>query len=219
MKRTFTILLILSSMIAYTQSTFRPASVSVNKDCAEADIAAYNSFVNKFFSTNLRFLRIQNTLSANWTSAYCDCELCHSVTTDSADFFIKVGDSCTTSGHFYPLDTKGSGTIKIKVFDPNNRSDYVIGEYIASCSTAGFVFLEREQLKVTPNPATTSLNICFGSAEPYTLNIISAEGKLLMKQNVDGLNNNINISVLNPGLYSVKVESSGKVFFAKFIKL
>ena len=219
MRTILKVFLILSTSYGYCQSVFRPSSVIVEKDCSETDIAGYNKFVNNFKSTNLRFLRIQNTLSPKWTSAYCDCELCHSVDTDSANFFIKIGDSCTTSGHFYPDNTKGSGRIKIKVYDPNDRSNFVIAEYIVSCNTASFVFLKKEQLSISPNPALSSINVLFGPSETYEISIASAEGKLLINKEVEGLNHNFDISALDPGLYSVIVESAGKVYFAKFIKL
>lgn len=219
MKNIFAAFLILFSFIGYSQSVFRPAVVTVQKECSEPDIIGYNTFINKFSSPDLRFVRIQKTLSSQWTSAYCDCELCHDIYTDTADFYINIGDSCKTSAHFYPANTKGNGNVKIKIFDPDYPEVFVIGEYIATCSVASFVFLDKEQLKVYPNPATTSLNILFGSAEPYQINIIAADGKIILNQKADGLRHDFDISTLNPGLYSVKVESSGKVFFAKFIKL
>jgi len=218
MKRIFTILAILFTFSSYSQSVFRPALVIAEDLCSEDEIIGRSTFVNKFSSSTLKFVRIKNTLTTGWTSAYCDCELCRSVEVDSSEFFIGIGDSCTTSTHFYPKDIKGQGTVQVKFFDPLNRSVFVIGEYRATCQSGFMIFLNIEQLKVTPNPATSTLNIQFGSTEPYTISIVSAEGRLVMNEEVSGLNHNIDISQLTAGLYSIRAESSSKVVYTKFIK-
>ena len=218
MKHQFTILLLLIFSQGFSQSTFRPATVMTENFCSEFDIIGHSTFKNNYSSTNLRFIRIQNTLSGQWTSAYCDCELCHDVATDSADFFIAVGDSCVTSAHFYPSNSKGMGTLKVKVFDPSNRSAFVVGEYTGSCWGASALFLNKEQIEVKPNPASTVINVLFGSGETYHLQVITSDGKCLMDQPVDGMNQQIDISKLPEGIYSVRIISSGKAFYTRFIK-
>jgi len=201
------------------QSIFRPASVYDEHFCTEFEIIVHNKFINKFTSTDLRFVRIQNTLTSKWTAAYCDCELCHDYKTDTADFFIKIGDSCTTSAHFYPDSTKGFGAMKISVFPKNDPSKAVIGEYRAGCWGASASFIENHKLAVSPNPANTILNIGFGSGEPYQISIISTQGKVIASEKVESITNTMDISNLNRGLYSVKIESGGKVYYSKFLKL
>lgn len=218
MKYIFTTLIAFVNIAVFSQSTFRP-SVAYNEHfCSEPEIVVYSTFVNKFTSSKLRFIRISNVLTSTWTSAYCDCELCRSVTTDTADFIIPVGDSCTTSAHFYPANKKGLGSVQIKIFDTANASKFVIGEYRATCWGLSSSFLENDKIKVYPNPSNSMLNISFGSIEPYIINIITADGKLLMRKKVEGLNHSVDISSFDSGLYSVKIEKGSKILFSRFIK-
>ena len=219
MRKIFTLLFLTVAATGFSQSVFRPATVTIDELCSEPDIIGHNWFINKFGSPNLRFVRTQNTLSAKWTSAYCDCELCHGVTTDTADFFIAVGDSCLTSAHFYPDNTKGNGSMKIKVFDPKDPANFVLGEYMATCQSVSATFLQKEELSVYPNPTQNRLTVKFGSGEPYVLKVVSVDGKILMDTRVDGLTHILDISKLDTGLYSLQIESTGKVFYSKFVKL
>lgn len=220
MKRFFTfIITVFICFSGFSQSIFRPAVAFNEHFCSEPDIVVHSTFVNKFTSSKLRFVRISNVLTSTWTSAYCDCELCRDVTVDTADFNIPVGDSCTTSAHFYPANKKGLGAVQIKIFDTANASVFVIGEYRATCWGLSASFMDMNEIKVYPNPSNSTLTVSFGSTEPYTLNIVTADGKLLMKTKVEGLNHIVDISSLEPGLYSVKIESSGKSFFTRFIKI
>jgi len=218
MKQILTLVFLLSCSYSFSQGIFRPALSFGETYCNKSEIVAYSRFINKFSSPNLKFVRIENTLSAKWTSAFCDCEFCYGVTTDEANFTIPIGDSCTTSAHFYADGTKGQGLMKVKISPQNDPTQSVIGEFRASCWGASATFLDAEQLVVSPNPATNVLNVSFGSGEAYTISIIGFDGRLISKEIVDGLNHNADISFLTSGLYSLKVESAGKVFYAKFIK-
>lgn len=218
MKRFFTIIALFVCFNGFSQSIFRPAIAFNEHFCSEPDIIVHSTFVNKFSSNKLRFVRISNVLTNTWTSAYCDCELCRDVTTDTADFMIPVGDSCTTSAHFYPANKKGLGAVQIKIFDTANASVFVIGEYRATCWGLSASFMDNNKIELYPNPSNSSLNLSFGSLEPYIINIITADGKLLMRKKVDGLNHNIDISSFEAGLYSIKIENEGKLYFARFIK-
>jgi len=219
MKKLFTTAFLLCSILGFSQSIFRPASVIKTGPCSDPEVVGYSHFINNFKSPNLKFVRFEKTLTPGWTAAYCDCEFCRDVVTDTASFYIAVGDSCVTSAHFYPVNIFGNGVMKIKIFDVEFPDVFVVGQYTASCTSASTLFLKMDELKVYPNPANSILNIQFGSADPYTINIVSADGRVLMNQKVDVLGNNVDISGLTPGLYSAKIESAGKVFFARFVKL
>lgn len=219
MKKILTLVGLLFCLNGYSQSVFKPAIAHNENYCTEFEIVVHSKFINKFLSNDLRFIRIQNTLTSGWTSAYCDCELCHGPKTDTADFFIKIGDSCETSAHFYPDKNYGNGSMKVKVFPKNDPSTFVIGEYTSHCWGASVAYIDKEKLAVSPNPANTVVNIGFGSGEPYTISIIAGDGKLIVKEKVETLTNSMDISSFNKGLYTVKIESSGKIFYSKFIKL
>ena len=219
MKKAFTIIGLLICFNSYPQSVFKPAIAFGENFCDEFETVAKSKFINKFSSSALKFIRIQNTLTTGWTAAYCDCELCHGETTDSAKFTLAIGDSCVTSAHFYPHSIKGSGIMKVKIFPENNRSNMVIGEYRATCWAASATFIKNEKLEVSPNPANSVLNIKFGSAGAYTINMFSSDGKLIVSEIVNSLNNSMDISTLNNGLFTVKIESAGKIFYSKFIKM
>ena len=70
---------------------------------------------------------------------------------------------------------------------------------------------------VYPNPATDYLNIALDALDhPYKVMIQSVDGKIVTAL----LNSNsIDISALRKGMYLLKIESLGKVYCQKFIKL
>ncbi len=219
MKKIFTLIGLLICLNSYSQSVFVPASAYNSHFCSEFDITVHSKFTNKFVTNKLEFIRIQKTVTSNWTTAYCDCELCHDINTDTGKFSVAIGQTCETSAHFYPDGAKGIGYIKIKVFPEGDPANFVIGEYSASCWGVSATFIENQKLAVSPNPANTVLNIGFGAGGEYTISIINTEGKVIVNEKVENLVNTLDISNFNSGLYSVKIESAGKVFYSKFIKL
>lgn len=221
MKKIFTLIGLLFCLNGFSQSVFEPWVAIDANHCTEFEIVVHSKFINKFLTKDLKWVRTQNTLGSPWTSAYCDCELCHSATDDSATFQLPIGDSCITSAHFYTNSNvdKRNGIMKIKVFPANDRSKSVIGEYQATCWPASAKFIENEKVVVSPNPANTVLNIGFGSGADYTISIIGIDGKVIATEVVQSIANTLDISAYGAGVYSVKIESEGKVFYSKFIKL
>ena len=219
MKKIFTLIGLIICLNSYGQSVFKPASASKDGSSKEGELVAHSKFYNNFMSSDLSWVRVENTLSSKWTSAYCDCEFCRDSATSSAKFFLKVGDSCETSAHFYPVSNKGTGVMKIKVFATNNTLDFVIGEYRSTGWGLSVAYLENLKFNVSPNPANSVLNIGFGSGEPYTLSILSNDGKLIVSENVESLTNSMDISNYKQGIYTVRVESAGKMYHTKFVKI
>jgi hypothetical protein len=219
MKHIFILIGLIICLNSYGQSVFKPASATKEGYSTEAELVAHSKFYNKFFSSDLTWIRVENTLSSKWTSAYCDCEFCRDSATSTATFYLKIGDSCETSAHFYPVSNKGTGVMKIKVFATNNTLDFVIGEYRITGWGASVAFLENEKFNVSPNPANSVLNIGFGSGEPYILSILSNDGKLIVSERVESLTNAMDISNYKQGIYIVRVESAGKMYYSKFVKI
>lgn len=219
MKKIFTFIGLFIALNSYSQSIFKPASAFNDGHSTSAEIVAHSKFYNNFQSSDLTWERTQNTLPSMWTSAYCDCEFCRDSSTSKANFFIKVGDSCETSAHFYPVSVGGNGVMKIKIYAANNTMDFVVGEYRVTGWGASIAYLKNEQFKVSPNPTNSILNIGFGSGEPYTLSILSQDGKVIVSEKVDSITNAMDVSAYLQGIYTVRVESAGKIYYSKFVKI
>ncbi|MCB9252186.1 MAG: T9SS type A sorting domain-containing protein [Flavobacteriales bacterium] len=219
MKKIYTLFALFITLCSYAQSSFHPSYVVKEDFCSVPDIIAHSTFTNKYGVTDLQFVRIENTLSSQWTSAFCDCELCHDIGTDTANFYMEIDDSCEVSAHFYPVDKKGLGVMKIKIFNPEDPDKFVIGEFRATCWGASTTFLKENEFYVYPSPANDIITIQFGSGEDYQLEIVSVDGKVFMDEQVSGLNHPLDISQLETGMYVAKVTSAGKVYYSRFSKL
>lgn len=219
MKKIFSLIGLCFVMNSYAQSVFKPAVSGTQGPSAEFELVAKSRFINKFESKMLVWERITNNLSSGWTAAFCDCQLCHGVSTDSSSFMIDIGDSCETSAHFYPKNIKGNGTMKIKVYAKGNTLDFIIGEFNATSWGASAKFIKNEQLVVSPNPSHSVLNIDFGSGEPYTLSVMASDGKLIFTENMQSISSSTDVSGYVQGTYTVRIESQGKLYYAKFVKI
>ncbi len=78
-------------------------------------------------------------------------------------------------------------------------------------------------IEVYPNPAYDLLNIQIKEMQTYqdlSASIINADGKIMTEQGIQKDINNIDISTLVSGVYTVKVmENKQIVFVSKFIKI
>ena len=74
-------------------------------------------------------------------------------------------------------------------------------------------------LRLYPNPANDRLHLVLpGSTARGTISVFDSQGALILKQGVVGLDNTIDVVPLNPGLYLVRVQTSGKTYSRSFVK-
>lgn len=84
-------------------------------------------------------------------------------------------------------------------------------------STSGLTDHQKNKVSVYPNPATEILNI-YDFHNYKTVGIYSAEGKLVLHEQISGNNSALNISDLAPGFYSGRLTGDEPAVF-KFLKL
>ncbi len=77
---------------------------------------------------------------------------------------------------------------------------------------------ENTVLTTYPNPAKNQLNFSGLPVGNYTIEISTANGKLVKKQNASAGQTRIDISELNAGVYLLTIKSSGKRQTVKFVK-
>lgn len=78
----------------------------------------------------------------------------------------------------------------------------------------------ENKVKITPNPANTSIFIKYSGIINFPVNIEfhNITGRLLKTEKVNSLNNNIDISSLPPGMYFISIEINSELIIGKFIK-
>jgi hypothetical protein len=137
----------------------------------------------------------------------------------------KKGKACDVRQHFY--------TFKVPVCNIPNFPNFRLGTPYDFCNPDIVVISSTNQVldptpqnrKITiyPNPAHDVLNINIKTYENTTnllAHIINADGKVVSEVNLQKEINNIDISALNSGVYTVTVmDQNQTVFVSKFIKI
>ena len=87
-------------------------------------------------------------------------------------------------------------------------------------TTAGIsnVTLAGSEITLFPNPAENVLNVTMSSARIYTLSVLSAEGKTVLSEKING-NTQLNVSQLAQGLYLLRFsDEAGNSVIKRFVK-
>jgi hypothetical protein len=97
------------------------------------------------------------------------------------------------------------------------RRNAVITELSANGCNVGIKEVEAAK-KITcfPNPASDFVSVDF-EGELSALSVYSIEGKVLFQSFAQN-KNKINVSLLSPGVYFIKLQSNGNFYFSRFVK-
>ena len=77
---------------------------------------------------------------------------------------------------------------------------------------------ERRGLRLSPNPASGRIEIAVERADHYTATIYTVTGALWLREEFDGKAASVDISVLTPGTYLLRLEAKGFSASETFIK-
>ena len=77
---------------------------------------------------------------------------------------------------------------------------------------------ERRGLRLSPNPAAERIEIAVERADHYTATIYTVTGALWLREEFDGKAGSVDISVLTPGTYLLRLEAKGFSASETFIK-
>lgn len=165
-------------------------------------------------STKNKVLTISNT--GNSTINVSDIVLPEGYTADWESGEIKAEESQEVNITFSPTDIKSyAGTITVE-------SDATLGENTIAISGTGIKdgtglnnISKSKSLLVCPNPATTHLTIA-AELQNALVAIFDLNGKLLFSQEM--IDNKINISNLEKGIYVLKIANNKTNLQARFIK-
>jgi len=145
-------------------------------------------------------------------------------TTSSAAFTEKV--VLRSELYKYYLDIMGFTTTEIAQEDNGEYStlcyqnNSVAMEDYSNCqisATLNINSLEKNLLNLSPNPATTNINIS-NNYKIENIEIYTITGNKIMERKVNRLSTTINLNKLNKGLYMVVIKSQNKLSTHKLIK-
>jgi hypothetical protein len=74
---------------------------------------------------------------------------------------------------------------------------------------------KNDDFTIFPNPAQNNFNIEFTKSVNGTVKVLDLSGKLVLNTNINSMNETVDCSNLNNGLYIVKIEANGIVYTQK----
>lgn len=109
---------------------------------------------------------------------------------------------------------------KINIYTnvPNSAGYFPSGTwvYMLDALVSAKNISNNSNIQIYPNPAKDVLNIT--AEKNSTVDIYSVSGQLIKSMKLEVMNNQINISGFNAGVYTVKVSNDKEVIHSKFIK-
>ncbi len=130
----------------------------------------------------------------------------------TADFHLQQSSLAIASGTSTnaPLTDK-DGITRLE----NGTIDIGCYEFVAVLKN---ISVEREKIKIYPNPATDFLNIEMSEAQKVQYSIFDLQGRKMQSQILENTFNTIKISTLAKGLYVIEIRNKTKTSSSKFIK-
>ncbi len=193
-----------------------------NGSSADFEIVAHANVRNTAASTaTFRWVRVTNSLSANWKMAVCDVVTCYSDITDSAEFSLNPNETGNIDAHFYPNNNNGGGTTRVRIFEIGNPANQLVLTFLGSTLANSTADLKKPEFKLYPIPANDILflkatkNMASGKVEIY--NVI---GKKIQEMNFNTTTQPLEIPVqmLPKGNYILRVISGRQVVSKSFVK-
>lgn len=175
----------------------------------DVDFGGSISLKNNTLQTlSMKWIRIENTLPSNWESSVCDPNACYLTTKDSAAFSLpKVGFNNIINVHFYPNNTEGTGTTKVKVFQTSNRNAYVVLNFTGVAQgPSTSMEVEQEGFMVYPTQTKDLVNVINITNEEIGIEIFDMTGRSAKKQVILS-SETIDISSFSAGIYFLKLNS------------
>ncbi|MDO9510496.1 MAG: T9SS type A sorting domain-containing protein [Bacteroidales bacterium] len=131
--------------------------------------------------------------------------------------YLYTGQSSNEfSVHYMPNNNLGTSEVKYVIWDADNRADSIWFTMQFDATDVGIEHpATTSKLSAYPNPASNQVNISYQlpvSAKTATLRIVNLTGQEVYNTRLNGNKGiqNINISILSPGMYIYALYADGK---------
>jgi len=214
------------TFMSFGQLTFTADSLfeSFNVNTPEADILIHHSFTPTSVPVEVKWELFDVNVPATWTNDafICDAITCYDEITNDNQYTISEAKASTLDVHFLNQGMAGVGTVKLLIYEvADSLNTFKVITYVANVQEGvGIKKLENVNLKVYPNPATSTLNISVNENDLVEkVAVYNVIGKQVLSLNMNNNLKSLNVSDLDKGIYIVKLfYKSGQSFSQSFVK-
>ena len=215
MKKNILVFLFSFSILALNAQniTLDPPQIDIQEELNAANDNEGHSTVTNPSSTAKRFKWERNVLNitTGWESAVCDKIRCYFPHVNTAEFDLDPMEGGDMIVHVYPNQIVGSASIEVKITDTSDVNNTITGLFNFEIGTTGLTELNRQLLKVYPNPTVGDINLQFLLDRPTAMKVevqnmigqrmsMTDYGKLSGNQTLT-----LNQGDLNNGIYFVVI--------------
>ena len=173
----------------------------------------------------LSWKKLTTDLPADWDYSLCDLGTCYAGIPDGDHtmFPVEKDSSGFLAPNIFPAGFTGTGKIVMLVWDKDNPSITDTLTWIITATSQADVRVQKvnkEELRLYPNPANGRVSIVFGSISTGTLSFIDLNGVSQLQLNVtEAKTFDADLSQLAAGEYvALFLSRDGSVFHAKLVK-
>lgn len=228
MKRNILTLFVLFAfaLSAQAQFTLQPLTKSnkgssIQGPSGEFELIGYGFVKNTGNATKTYVWRMTRMgFPATWSSAICDKNQCYDVVVLREKFSLDAGDSGNIDVHLYPKQIGGAGTVEVEVFEEGDSANSKKQNFDFSAWTLGINDVKQNNVKIFPNPVSTTLNITLETTKAINVDVYNVLGQLKKTHIHTGTTSAMNVNDLAAGIYFLRYTTDqGKVISKQFKKI
>ena len=210
---------LLAVITANAQFTLRPVLKLVSGSASESELVT-KAYVKNTGPSQENFTWVIEEIGfpGGWQSTICDKNICYDVTVDTATFTLAAGDSGILDVHAYVNGVSGIGRAKVTVFPEGNPGNATVDTFTFSAWALSAKKVQRNDIEVYPNPATTRLTINLDASKPVTMEVYNVLGQLKMTHIHTGKTSTLDVEELPAGMYFIRYTTDGGQVVSKQFK-
>lgn len=221
MKKLFTLLSILGFTLSLNAQNLsvHPKNSVFYGPISSYEIVGHGFVKNVSGDSVITWVRIENNLPNNWTSAICDKNNCYAPEVGRLNFILQQGDSSIMDVHIYPANTSGVGTVSVMVWSGTDSLNADTLNYEGNVWANSIKLVKAKEVNVYPNPANKELTLSFKANSVADVIIYDVLGNKQKSSTHTGNLSTIDVSDLKPGIYFIRVIEDGKTYSRTFKKI
>lgn len=210
---------LLAVFTANAQFTLRAEYDFASGSAAESELVT-KAYVKNTGATEVEYVWVKEKIGfpGNWNAAICDKNICYDTPVDTAHFTLAAGDSGNLDVHTYPQQTSGIGRVKVTVYAVGDEANAKVDTFTFSAWALSAKKVQRNDIEVYPNPATTKLTINLETSKPVTMEVYNVLGQLKMTHVHNGKTSTLDVESLPAGMYFIRYTTDGGQVVSKQFK-